>query len=159
MASKNSKSAASPSMENATTIAQLLDYQRGQVVRLPDFAEGQPFCARLKRPSMMGLAVKGKIPNDLLIAANSLFNGTDTLPQGGVDMQEVYKVINIICEECFVEPSWKELNDNGIQLCDDQFMFIFNYSQTGVKSLVPFRQIGKGAGDSVDGETLRSATE
>ena len=40
----------------------------------------------------------------------------------------------------FVEPSWSELKNAGIELTDEQYMFIFNYTQEGVKALEPFRE-------------------
>ena len=36
-----------------TTIYDLQEYSRGQIVKLPDFAEGQPFVARMRRPSLL----------------------------------------------------------------------------------------------------------
>ena len=62
-----------------TSIAQLSEYAKGQVVRLPDFAPDQPFVARLKRPSMLVLAKSGKIPNSLLETASSLFDGKSNM--------------------------------------------------------------------------------
>ena len=54
---------------NITTLADLQSYAAGTIVRFPDFAEGQPFVARVRRPSMLVLAKQGKIPNTLLAAA------------------------------------------------------------------------------------------
>ena len=41
---------------NITSLADLQSYAAGTVVRFPDFAEGQPFVARVRRPSMLVLA-------------------------------------------------------------------------------------------------------
>lgn len=49
-----------------TTLHDLQTYTSGSIVKLPDFAEGQPLIARLKRPSMLALAAHGQIPNSLL---------------------------------------------------------------------------------------------
>lgn len=124
---------------NVTSIEKLMEYSKGNIVQLPDFAEGQPFVARLRRPSIMALAKSGKIPNSLLTTANSLFM------KGGVDaeddavMKDVFEVFDILCDATFVEPTYKDIKDNGIELTDDQYMFIFNYTQNGVKALEPFR--------------------
>ena len=59
---------------NITTLADLQSYAAGTIVRFPDFAEGQPFVARVRRPSMLVLAKQGKIPNTLLTAAGELFS-------------------------------------------------------------------------------------
>lgn len=123
-----------------TSLESLQEYSQGSVVQLPDFSEGQPFVARLRRPSMMALAKSGKIPNSLLSTANSLFI------KGGVDagneaaMKEVLEVVDVLCESAFVEPTYSQLKEAGIELTDEQYMFIFNYTQNGVKALKPFRR-------------------
>lgn len=123
-----------------TSLAQLTKYAEGQVVELPSFAADQPFVARIRRPSMLALAKSGKIPNSLLKTANGLFLGDNKGKQSEEYLQDVFDVLDVICEACFIEPTWKELQEAGIELTDDQYMFIFNYSQTGVKALEPFRQ-------------------
>lgn len=125
-----------------TTIGQLQTYAKGKVVRLPDFAEGQPFIARVRRPSMLVLAKQGKIPNSLLSTANELFVGGGS----GVDveneklLQDMYDVCMIVCDACLIEPTLRDIEDAGLTLSDDQIMALFNYAQQGVKALEPFRQ-------------------
>lgn len=129
-----------------TSIEQLKKYNTaGQVVELPPFGDGQPFVAKLKRPSMMSLAKQGKIPNQLLNSANSLF---EKGPQGVIHMDEfddetmskLFDIIDIICEASFVEPSYSQIKEAGIDLTDEQYMFIFNYTQIGVQALDSFRK-------------------
>ena len=122
-----------------TSLSQLTKYTEGQVVELPSFAEGQPFVARIRRPSMLALAKSGKIPNSLLSTANGLFLGSGKGKTDDRYLQEVFDVLDVVCDACFIEPTWKELQEAGIELTDDQYMFIFNYTQTGVKALEPFR--------------------
>lgn len=124
-----------------TSLAQLTKYSEGQVVELPSFAEGQPFVARIRRPSILALAKSGKIPNTLLKTANGLFLG-DTKGKQNDDayLRDVFDVLDVVCEACFLEPTWEELQEAGIELTDDQYMFIFNYTQTGVKALDSFRR-------------------
>lgn len=130
-----------PTMQ-VTTIGQLQTYSKGKVVRLPDFAEGQPFVARVRRPSMLVLAKQGKIPNSLLSTANELFVGGGS----GVDieneklLQDMYDVCMIVCDACLIEPTLRDIEDAGLTLSDDQIMALFNYAQQGVKALEPFRQ-------------------
>lgn len=130
---------ASKPTQKVTTINDLKQYSQGQLVQLPSFAEGQPFYARIRRPSLLSLARSGKIPNSLLTTANSLFL------EGGVDsndenaMKDIFSVIDVLCEACFIEPSYQEIKDAGIELTDDQYMFVFTYSQKGVKALETFR--------------------
>ena len=58
-----------------TSIQDLISYSQGQIVKLPDFSEGQPFYARLRRPSMLSLMFNGKIHKSNYINVNRLFNG------------------------------------------------------------------------------------
>lgn len=125
--------------QNVTSIEQLLEYQRGQFVQLPEFAEGQPFFARLKRPSLLALVKSGKIPNQLVLTANKLFNGKGMDDTKETAMPEVLEILDVICEATFVEPSYRAMKEAGIELTDEQFMTVFNYTQQGVKALEPFR--------------------
>lgn len=124
-----------------TSIDELVQVSKGAVIELPPFVEGHQFFARLKRPSMLKLVKANKIPNELLTSANSLFaQGTrnlNTLDKGM--MSNLFGVMDIICEEAFVEPTYKELKEAGIELTDDQIAFIFGYTQNGVKQLESFR--------------------
>lgn len=126
--------------EQVTSLEQLKQYVNGNIVRLPDFAEGQPFVAKLKRPSILGMAKRGKIPNSLLVKTNELFVQSGSLDtEENSMMQEIYDVIDLIASETFVEPTYNEIKSTGIELTDEQMMFIFNYSQQGVKALESFR--------------------
>lgn len=126
--------------EQVTSLEQLKQYADGNIVRLPDFAEGQPFVAKLKRPSILGMAKQGKIPNSLLVKTNELFVQSGSLDtEENSMMQEIYDVIGLIASETFVEPTYDEIKSTGIELTDEQMMFIFNYSQQGVKALESFR--------------------
>lgn len=126
--------------EQVTSLEQLKQYADGNIVRLPDFAEGQPFVAKLKRPSILGMAKQGKIPNSLLVKTNELFVQSGSLDvEENSMMQEIYDVIDLIASETFVEPTYDEIKSTGTELTDEQMMFIFNYSQQGVKALESFR--------------------
>ena len=124
-----------------TSIEDLMEYSKGQIVKLPDFAFGQPFVARLKRPSLLGMVKQNKVPNSLLVKANELFiqdtEGFD--PDEKNLLSEMFDVIELIAGETFVEPKYSVLKENGIELTDEQLMFVFNYSQQGVKALESFR--------------------
>lgn len=126
-----------------TSIQELQEYSRGVLVQLPDFGEGQPFYARLKRPSMLALTRAGKIPNSLILTANELFNGKGMNDKKPDAMKEVLEILDVIAEACFVEPSYREVTGAGIELTDEQMMAIFNYVQRGAKALEPFREKSK----------------
>lgn len=126
-------------MLQITSLDQLAQYSLGQVVQFPDFAEGQPFVARIRRPSILALAKTGKIPNSLLNTANSLFAGNGINEKNRSALGELFQILDVICEDCFLEPTYRELKEAGVELTDEQFMFVFNYTQKGNKALETFR--------------------
>lgn len=127
-----------------TSIEQLKQYSLGEVVELPGFGESQKFFARLKRPSMLGLVKAGKIPNQLLDPATKLFqNGVNSVTiksLGDGAMSDIFGVMDVILDESFVEPTYKQIKDAGIELTDEQIMFVFGYTQNGVEQLKSFRK-------------------
>lgn len=127
---------------NITSIADLQRYSGGTIVRFPDFAEGQPFVARVRRPSMLVLAKSGKIPNSLLTTASELFaKGGSALDTDDKNMlANFYDTCRIICDASLIQPTLAEIEGAGMYLSDDQIMAIFNYTQTGVKALESFRK-------------------
>lgn len=131
-------------MENikVTSIDQLKIMSGGEVVKLPPFIQGQDFYAKLRRPSMLKLVQSGQIPNSLLRTANMLFSGgvNEELDRDDEFMKDLFDLIDVLAGAVFVEPSWSELKQAEIELTDEQYMFIFNYTQEGVKQLEPFRE-------------------
>lgn len=125
-----------------TSIEQLKQYAQGEVIELPPFAPRQPFVAKLKRPSLLAMAKSGKIPNNLLVKTNELFMNDGTAANVSDDnmLKEIFSVIDTIAGEVFVQPTYKEIKEAGIELTDEQMLFIFNYTQTGVKNLENFRE-------------------
>lgn len=125
-----------------TSIDQLKVMSGGEIVKLPPFVQGQDFYAKLRRPSMLKLVQSGQIPNSLLRTANMLFSGgvNEELDRDDEFMKDMFEVIDVLANAVFVEPSWKDLKDADIELTDEQYMFIFNYTQEGVKALEPFRE-------------------
>lgn len=125
-----------------TTVSDLQSYAAGTVVRFPDFGDGQPFVARVRRPSMLILAKQGKIPNSLLTAAGELFSkGGGALDTDNENMLgDMYSIMDVIATAALIQPTMSEIKSAGIELSDDQMMAIFNYTQAGVKALEPFRK-------------------
>ena len=124
-----------------TPISELVKASQGEVVPLPRFANGMEFNVRLRKPSILGLAKSGKIPNDLLVTANELFSKGGKAISDGIDDSEMLKklfdVMDVMCEASFVEPSYQQLKDAGVELTDEQFMAVFNYTQSGVINAKP----------------------
>lgn len=127
---------------NITSVMDLQGYANGTVVRFPDFAEGQPFVARVRRPSMLVLAKQGKIPNGLLNAAGQLFSkgGAGLDADDDKMLSQMYDICKVVCEATLVQPTLSDIEGAGMELSDDQIMAIFNYTQTGIKALESFRK-------------------
>lgn len=124
-----------------TTIAEMKKQSEGALVNLPPFAEGKELVVRLRRPSMLSLVRAKKIPNTLLSSANKMFkNGPAVFDVNDESMMDdIFEILDVICDAALVEPTYKEIRDAGVELTDDQLMFIFGYTQNGVKQLESFR--------------------
>lgn len=129
-------------MENlkVTTLDELKEIAVGEVVSLPGYGE-KPFNVRLKRPSLLSLASSGRIPNSLLSTATELFTKGNAEASKSNDnaLGDMYKLCKVMAEAALVEPSYKELEEIGYELTDEQLLAIFNYTQQGIKSLRSFR--------------------
>lgn len=127
---------------DVTKISDLKKYAEGAVVELPPFGPGQPFVAKIKRPSLMTMAKNGEIPNALLTTAESMFSGKTSMADAvnGENLKNMVSMCECMAEACFVSPTWDEIKAAGIELTDDQYIFIFNYTQGGVQALIPFRE-------------------
>ncbi len=126
-----------------TSIEDLKQICNGIVTALPPFYPGTEFNAVLRRPSMMGMVKRGKIDNQLLVSANELFTkGAARTAISNIEkqdmMKEMFDIMEIYCKECFVSPTYEELQNAGIELTDEQILFIFNYAQSGVTDLKSF---------------------
>lgn len=123
-----------------TSIEEIKKFNDGNVVRLPDFSEDQPFVARLKRVSMLKLAGEGKIPNPLMEVANNMFlDGATKLDREDNEMlKSVFELCDIFAKASLVEPSYEEITKAGYTLTDNQYLAIFNYCQNGVDAIKPF---------------------
>ena len=131
-------------MGNVISIDELKKLAEGELVELPSFKSDERITVRLRRPSMMQLIKTGKIPNELLIEANKLFvQGTGGAINRSVDnpdtLKNIMELIESICEEAFVEPTYKQIKEAGIHLTDSQFLAVFEYTQNGVGNLKSFR--------------------
>ena len=143
-------------MYNVTSIDELINMSQGEVVELPPFIQGQKFIARMKRPSMMALIKQGKIPNSLLRTANALFTGKveDEAEVDDEFLNDLLGVIDILAEASLIEPSWQDIKSAGVELTDEQYMFIFNYTQKGVNDLQPFPEDENSSAGNWNGSTV-----
>lgn len=135
-------------MENnlkITTIKDLKGYAEGSLIQLPAFGVNQPFCAKVRRPSLLKMVKNGEIPNTLVSTAAKLFAGDnsafdDIAKDDGKGLKQILNLCEVMAEACLVSPSYSELQNAGIDLTDEQLIFLFNYSQRGIEALRPFRK-------------------
>ena len=66
-------------------------------------------------------------------------DGTGFDPDDENMMEQMFDVLELMAKETFVEPTYSEIKEAGVELTDEQMMFIFNYAQQGVRALESFR--------------------
>ena len=126
------------------SIEELKKLSEGEIVELPSFKSGETMKVRLRRPSMLQLVRNGDIPNELIVEANKMFvQGAGGVASKGIDdpttLNKMMNLIECICEQAFVEPTYKQIKDAGIVLTDSQMLAVFEYTQNGVDNLKSFR--------------------
>lgn len=129
-----------------TTVDELRKYASGSVLRLPDFADGQPLYVRIRRPSMLDMIASGKIPNPLASIAANLFakGGRAVNAQDPSQVKDLVDIFHIFCEVSFVDPTYQQIKEAGLELNDEQLVFVSNYIQGGTKALEHFRRKPEG---------------
>ena len=127
-----------------TKLEDLKKFNDGEVVELPAFDDSTPFVARLKRPSLLALCKAGAIPNQLLGAAQEIFEGRQKS-----NIKNYADVLDVIISQALIEPAYDDVKD---VLTDMQRMAIFAYTQSGIKGLLPFREIERISKDSTLGK-------
>jgi len=140
-----------------TSLEELREIARGEVIPLPGFTANKPFAVRVKRVSLLGLVQKGTIPNTLLGAANELFYGkSSTNNNKSVDMKELTKVMTIMAESALLEPTAAQMKELELELTDTQIVALFNYTQEGFKGIEKFHKESTNNVSSDDGEKLQN---
>ena len=147
--------------DSVTPLETIRIASQGSLVDIPGFSDGETITVRLRKPNMLTLIKTGKIPNNLLHSATTLFDGAKRDKKGysQEELSSICEIMTVLCEACLVAPTYKELTDAGIELTQEQMTFIFNYSQGGVKSLAPFRNKSKHHSDAGDGSEVAVQTK
>lgn len=122
-----------------TSLEDLKKSAQGEIVELPPFSEDVPFVAKLRKPSLLGLARRGKIPNTLLSTVEQLFHSRNAIEKA--DLNELYDIFTVMAKEALAEPTYQELEAEEIELTDLQLLNIFNYTQMGARALEGFRNV------------------
>ena len=115
---------------------------KGTEVALPGFTLGEQFTVKLRRPSLMRLAQEGRIPNQLLGTAATLFNEgmSKNMLDDGERFKELSDMVICLAKAAMVDPSYDELDAAGIGLTDEQLFHIYMFTQKGVQMLDVFRK-------------------
>lgn len=120
---------------------------------LPSFADGTPFVAILKKVSIVGMAIDGRVPNPLMKtvlkvlgtdgenaenfesiekdAANNISNDEESAKQS-------LEFLLTVVENSLVSPTYKEIKESGVELSDAQLFAIFSYALGGIEILSSF---------------------
>ena len=129
-----------------TSLEQLKNIKKTEVVELPNFEDGTPFVAELKRPNVINLICTGKMPNSLLKIATDMFSRGLTEAEitkkvaDAKGMQEVFNMLTFLAKESLVNPTYAQLEELGITLEIGQLNAILSFTQGGVKALENFRK-------------------
>ena len=119
-----------------TTLDDLKEISSGNIIELPGWEDDKTLVAKVKRVSLLSLASDGLIPNQLLGAADKVFNGKQ---DSKIDMKEMGMLFDVIVKATLVKPSLEDITEAGLVLTDSQKISIFNYTQEGLKGLEKFR--------------------
>ena len=129
-----------------TSLEQLRNIKLNDIVELPAFDDGTSFIAELKKPNMLMLMANGHIPNTLLNVAMDIFQngkGQETIDKAlndPKDLKVLTELLLVLAKACLVNPSFKQLEDLGIELNENQLSAILTYAQGGVVALENFRK-------------------
>ena len=132
-----------------TTIDQLKAAMEPELVELPGFVPGTSITFRLRRASLRVMLKTGRVPNPLLAAARSMYEGT---PNSKVPVEESIKTMELVAASAMVEPTMEQITDAGIELTEEQLGLIFAYSQKGISALNAFRAKSGNLKPGTDGQ-------
>lgn len=127
------------------------------VVAITDFTGDGTINFNLKRPSIMGLASSGKIPNELMSVLSDLFVGKKS--ENDIDLKQMNDIYVAVAKESLASPTYEELEQNGIMLTDTQLAEIYQYVSGGVKALENFRTLQRYIEDTASKQILQNITE
>ena len=126
---------------SVTTLAEITEKGSGVEIGVPGFVSGEYLTMKIKRPSLMEMAVHGKIPNTLMATAASLFKSGASecvdkfKDDDGKAFSDFSEAVHCVVKAAMVEPTYDELKERGIELTDVQLLYIYNYIQDGVDKL------------------------
>lgn len=111
-----------------------------RVIQIDGFEPGEKIEVRIKPASILSLYVSGKLPNTLLSTVQDLF-GVQSEQEAGKQilqdpemMKASFQILDLVCQQCLVEPTYAEIGD---LLTDNQKGQIMAEAQGNVLAAIP----------------------
>lgn len=111
-----------------------------RIIEIDGFEPGEKIAVRIKPASLLNLLMSGKLPNNLLGTVNDLFERTEKdkpmelFEQDENKIKDIMEIIDLVCEQSLVEPTFEEIKD---VITDTQKMQIMAEAQGNVNAAIP----------------------
>lgn len=111
-----------------------------RIIEIDGFEPGEKIAVRIKPASLLNLMMSGKLPNNLLGTVNELFEQKDNtqamqlFEQDENKIKDIMEIIDLVCEQSLVEPTFEEIKD---VITDVQKMQIMGEAQGNVTAAIP----------------------
>lgn len=111
-----------------------------RVIEIDGFEPSEKIAVRIKPASLLNLLMSGKLPNNLLGTVNDLFERTgkdkpmELFEQDENKIKDIMEIIDLVCEQSLVEPTYEEIKD---VITDTQKMQIMGEAQGNVNAAIP----------------------
>ena len=111
-----------------------------RIIEIDGFEPGEKIAVRIKPASLLNLMISGKLPNNLLGTVNDLFEQTnkgqsmELFEQDDNRLKDIMEIIDLVCEQSLVEPTYEEIKD---VITDTQKMQIMGEAQGNVNAAIP----------------------
>lgn len=115
-----------------------------RVIEIDGFNPGEKIEVRIKPASILNMLITGKLPNSLLSVVQELFNAADIknmddkaakeLTKDADTLKQIMKMMDEVCRQCLVEPTYDEIGD---LLTDTQKGQIMAEAQGNVTAATP----------------------
>lgn len=111
-----------------------------RIIEIDGFEPSEKIAVRIKPASLLNLLMSGKLPNNLLGTVNDLFERTEKdkpmelFEQDENKIKDIMEIIDLVCEQSLVEPTFEEIKD---VITDTQKMQIMAEAQGNVNAAIP----------------------
>ena len=111
-----------------------------RIIEIDGFEPSEKIEVKIKPASLLNLLMSGKLPNNLLGTVNDLFERTEKdkpmelFEQDENKIKDIMEIIDLVCEQSLVEPTFEEIKD---VITDTQKMQIMAEAQGNVNAAIP----------------------